>query len=183
MNKGAILIRDVQGYKSSTGFQGLVRGLMGRGGEPVNVCRGELVVPQPEQQKDGAPSIRGGDKKPYPYYLLQDPTVTLFCSAHDIAPMDPTEFSLLAGIKSREDRYKVFLSEDDHVEWGTRLKRGDHVMATLPSSDPCSQTRAIAAICYVGELPQEAGIQFGVEIVVSAYSTNSENYQFAADVQ
>ena len=103
MNKGAILIRDVQGHKSPTGLPGLVKGWIGRGGEPVNVCRGELVVPQPEQQEDGAPSDGGGDKKLYTYCLLQDPTVTVFCSAQDIAPMDPTEFSLLAGIKSRED--------------------------------------------------------------------------------
>ena len=169
MNKGAILIKDVHGQKSPTGLPGLVKGWMGRGGEPVNVFRGQLVVPLPEQQEDGAPPAGGGDKKLYTYSLLQDPAVTVLCSAQDVAPMDPTEFSLLAGIKSREDRYKVFLSEDDHVEWGTRVKRGDHVMATMPSSNPCPTARAVAMIRYVGELPKEAGIQFGVEILVCCH--------------
>ena len=166
MNKGALLIKDVQGHKSPTGFQGLVKGWISRRGEPVNVFRGQLVVPLPEQLEDGAAPAGGGDNKLYSYSLLQDPAVTVFCSAQDVCPLDHTEFSLLAGIKSREDRYKVFLSEDDPLEWGTRVKRGDHVMVALPSSNPCSTTRAVAVIHYVGELPQEAGIQFGVEIVV-----------------
>ena len=166
MNKGAILVRDLQGLKAPTGIVGHVKGLLKGGGEPVNVFRGQLVVPIAEQQEDGAPP-RGGDKKLYPYCFLEDSAVTVFCSEQQVAPMDSIEFQLMAGIKSREDRYEVFLSGDDHLEWGTRLKRGDHVMATLPSSNPRFQTKVVAVIRYVGELPQERGIQFGVEIVVS----------------
>lgn len=168
MNKGGILVQDLQGQKAPTGLVGNVKGLLKGGGEPVNVFRGQLVVPIAEQQEDGAP-LRGGDKKLYPFCLLEDPAVTVLCSEQHIAPMDPTEFQLMAGIRSREDRYEVFLSGDDLLEWGTQLKRGDHVLAALPSSNPRSQIKVVAVIRYVGELPQEAGIQFGVEILVSPH--------------
>ena len=152
--EAAFLLKDIQGEKSSGKIGGLFRSNF------KLVCRGELlltilrvkVVPR----KDG--------KNAHNYQLASDPTVAVFCTEDDVAPISDYEYHLMAAIKSREARYEVF--QKDILDWGSKLKEGNFVYVTLPSRTPVSNQRAVSVIRYVGPLPNEHGIQFGVEIQV-----------------
>ena len=67
-------------------------------------------------------------------------------------------------IKSREVRFEVF--QKDILDWGSKLKEGTSVYVVLRSKSPVSNQRAVSVIRYIGPLPKEDGIQFGVEIQV-----------------
>ena len=159
----AILIRDIQGLKTPSGFGGVVKGLVRdllHQKDDVHVLRGELLVPQ--ECEDGAQGE--DDQKRTPFQLFSDSQITVFCNAQDIAPLNHTEFQLLAGIKSPQARHKVFI--DDGLDWGSRLVDGSHVSVALPSSNLSVPTMAVAIVRYVGPFPDELGLKFGVEIMV-----------------
>ena len=173
MEGSAILIRDIQGLKTPSDIQGqnsgiggvmkgLVRDLLHQPPQKddVHVLRGELVFSQ--EREDGWQG--DDDQKRTPFHLLRDPQITVFCNAQDIAPLNHTEFQLLAGIKSPQARHKVFI--DDGLDWGSQLVVGSRVSVVLPSSNLSVPTVAVAVVRYVGAFPDELGLKFGVEIMV-----------------
>lgn len=161
-----LLLHDSPGEKTDTSFVGAVRtlgGLVGRKQSSVVIVRGELLVPIPGSEI----SLRNDGQKPHNYRLKRDQSISLFCKddGGDVAPLGDYECLLLEGIKSREVRYDVFISRDDMLEWGSKLKRGDIVYVALLSLYTAPAQYAAAVIRYVG-LETESGVQFGVEIVV-----------------
>ena len=166
MEGGAILIRDIQGLKTPSGIGGVVKGLVKEllhqppQKDSVNVLRGELVFSQ--ECEDGAQG--DDDQKRTLFHLLPYPLITVFCNAQDFAPLNHTEFQLLAGIKSPQTRHKVFI--DDGLDWGSQLILGSPVSVVLPSSNLSVPTVAVAVVRYVGPFPDELGLKFGVEIMV-----------------
>ena len=151
--EAAILLKDIQGERSGK--------IVKSNSKAVHVCRGELLllIPRPKvvPRKDGRPA--------HNYQQASDPGVTLYSAGEDIAPLSANDYHLLEAIKSREARYEVF--QKDLLEWGSELKAEMYVLATLPSKSPVSSQRAVSMIRYVGPLPNEQGIQFGVEIMAS----------------
>ena len=166
----AILLHDSPGeIIDNTSLVGTVKtlgGLMGRKlhVSSIVVVRGELLVPIPGSEI----SLRNDGQKPHNYRLIRDPRISLFCKddGNDVAPLGDYEFLLLAGIKSRSVRYDVFISRDDMLEWGSKLKVGDVVYVGLPAQTTVPTQYAAAFIRYVGCLGKEPGVQFGVEIMV-----------------
>ena len=153
--EAAFLLKDIQGEKSLGKIAGLWKS------NSKLVCRGELLLTIPRvkviPRKDG--------KSAHNYQLASDPAVTLFCTEDDVAPISDYEYHLLTGVKSREARYGVF--QKDVLDWGSKLKEGEFVYVALPSRTPVSSQCAVSVIKYIGPLPNEHGIQFGVEIQVS----------------
>ena len=150
-SEAAILLKDVQGEKSGKILQSK---------SAKQVCRGGLLLLLPRDRviprKDGRPA--------HNYQLASDPAVTLYCTEDDVAPLSDYEYHLMKGIKSRESRYEVF--QKDLLDWGSKLKVEDFVYVTLPSKSPLPNQTAVSRIEYVGPLPNENGVQFGVEIMV-----------------
>ena len=155
----AIVLQDSRGEKVYTSIIGRALALYGLGRQQFVVVRGELLVPIPGDEitprKDG--------QKPHNYQLKCDPTVLLYCKddGEDIAPLDEYESLLLEAIKNPTTRYEVFISANNMLDWGSRLKPGDAVYVGLPTLH-----YAAAVIRFVGHLKTEPGIQFGVEITV-----------------
>ena len=153
--EAAILLKDAQGDKSVGKIGGLFKS------STKTVCRGELLLLLPRvkiiPRKDGKPANN--------YQLASGPSVTLFCPEEDVAPISDYEYHLMDAIKSREARFEVF--HKDVLDWGTKLKEETSVLVTLPSTNPISSRHAVSVIKYIGPLPNERGIQFGVEITVS----------------
>ena len=153
--EAAILLKDIQGEKS----QGRIAGLLKSGIKPV--CRGELLFTLPRvkviPRKDGKPA--------HNYHLASDPAVTLFCTEDDVAPLSNYEYNLMVAVRLREARYGVF--QKDNLDWGSKLKAKKLVYVALPSKAAVPSQRALAIIRYIGPLPNENGVQFGVEIMVS----------------
>jgi len=164
MEKGFILLKDKVGEKSESMLGGLVRRVVGK--QPTtNVLKGELleqipgdaIVPRPEGQSY---------QKPYNYHLVKDPAVAVHCNENDIAPLSDKEFLLLQAVQSQGARYEVFIA-GNKLEWGCGLKRGDPVYVSVPGLTVIPNKRAAAAIRYVGGLPPDSGLMFGIEITVS----------------
>ena len=164
-SEAAILLKDIQGEKS------------GRILKPNSkqVYRGELLLLLPRVKV-----IPRKDCKPaHNYQLASDPAVTLYCSEDVIAPLADDEYHLLEAVKSREARFEVFVN--DVLDWGSKLKPGIFVKATLPSKALVNNQSTVSRVEYVGPLPNENGIQFGVQIMVNIskiYATCSV-YQYA----
>ena len=60
----------------------------------------------------------------------------------------------------------MFISADDMLEWGSRLKGGDVAYVSLPAPTTAPTQYAAAVIRFVGGLEPEPGLKFGVEITV-----------------
>ena len=155
--EAVILLKDIQGEKTL----GILESFFKSNARPVH--QGELLLGLPKAQvvsrKDGKPS--------HNYKLANDFDVTLFCTEHDVAPLSDHEYHLMEAVKSRQTRYGLF--QKDMLDWGTKVKEGNIVRVTLPSKTPASSRSAVSVIRYVGPLPNEPGIKFGVEICVSNY--------------
>ena len=153
--EAAILLKDVPGEKSHGKIAGLWKSSF------KTVYRGELLLLLPRvkvvPRKDGKPA--------HNYQLASDASATLFCSDEDLAPMSDYEYHLMVAVKSREARYDVF--QKDILDWGSKLKTNVVVYVTLPSKAAVLSQRSLAVIKYIGPLPNENGVQFGVEIMVS----------------
>ena len=160
---GAILLQDSRGEKTDTSLVGAVKNLVGAGrkSSSVVVVRGELLVPIPGDEI----TPRGDGQKPHNYRLNREPTVSLYCE-DEFAPLGEYEYLLLEGIKSQTARYEAFISANNILDWGSKLKPGDAVYVGLPSQHTTPVQYAEAIIRYVGGLKTEPGIQFGVEITV-----------------
>lgn len=160
MEKGFILLKDGVGEKSESLLGGIVRRVVGRP-STTNVLRGELlelipgdaIVPRPEGQSY---------QKPFNYRLVKDPSVAVYCSETDGAPLSDKEVLLLEAIHSPSSRYEVFIG-GNKLEWGCTLRPGDPVYVSIPYPE----CHAAAVIRYVGGLPPDPGLIFGIEITVS----------------
>ena len=135
------------------------------GSPPCNVLRGELAVKIPEKS-------RNDGKPPHNYQTVytDQPPATFYDSndESDIAPLFGEQYLLLAGVKSRQERYHLFVNGT--LDWGTSLKINDAVLVSLnniQAADTESTPKTTAVIHYVGPVKGEAGIMFGIEIVVS----------------
>ena len=149
------LLKDILGEKSLGKIAGLWKP------NSKLICRGELLLTLPRvkitPRKDGKPA--------HNYQLANDPAVTLFCTEDDVAALSDYEYHLMAAVKSRQARYAVF--QKDILDWGSKLKEGDFVYVALPSRSLVPNQCAVSVIKYIGPLPKEDGVQFGVEIQVS----------------
>jgi hypothetical protein len=153
--EAVILLKDIQGEKAL----GILESLFKSNARPVH--QGELLLGLPKvkvvPRKDGKPA--------HNYKLANDSCVTLFCTEYDVAPLSDYEYHLMEAVKSRVARYELF--RKDILDWGSKVKEGNVVCVTLPPKSPVSSRCAVSIIRYIGPLPNENGIKFGVEICVS----------------
>ena len=163
-SEAAILLKDIKGEKR----QGRIAGLLKSSAKAV--CRGELLLTIPwikmVPRKDG--------KAAHNFQLANDPSVTLFCEGTDVAPLSDYEYHLMEAVKSREAHFEVF--EKDILDWGSKLKVGMYVHVMLPSTSAVSSQRAVSVIKFIGLLPNEHGILFGVEIQVRYFKVSCRVY-------
>ena len=123
------------------------------------ISKGELAVKIPDAQR----VTRRDGQEAHNYrtvYTDQEATFRGTIEASDVAPLSEMESLLLAGIKSKEDRYHTFIA--NKLDWGTKLKTDDLVQVSLTGATH----KATAAICFVGPIKSLPGLTFGVKIVV-----------------
>lgn len=163
MEKG-ILLKDMLGEKSESVLGGIVRRVVGRP-STTNILKGELLEQIPG---DGIVPRNAGQnfQKPFNYRLVKDPAVAVYCSEFDVVPLSDKEILLLEAIQSQSARYEVFIA-GNKMEWGCGLKPGDPVCVSIPGLMMIPNQRAAAVIRYVGGLPPDPGLMFGIEITVS----------------
>ena len=157
-----ILLRDQQGEKISNDVVGTLFGAT-----TCNILRGELAIKIPEKpRKDG---------QPHNYQTVYtDQQATFYDDDENsaIAPLLDKTHLLLAGVKSNDARYQIFVT--GQLDWGSNLKINDPVQVSLShpqATDTGGTIKSTAVIQYVGPVKGLQGITFGVEILVSWYCT------------
>ena len=130
------------------------------GNTPCNVLKGELAIKiDSEKQKS--------EQEAHNYRTVYTDQPAMFLDDDmAVAPLLGNQAPLLAGVKSKEERYKLFIKQG-RLEWGSSLKVNDPVLVSLNDSQAAVTGTATAVIQYVGPVKGEKGIMFGVEIVVS----------------
>ena len=153
-----ILMSDVQGEKAPGKIMSVLAG-----SKPIQVLRGELVAPIPPRQR-----VQRNDGKPsHNFRTKRDPSVTLYSVKDDVSPLNGGDLQLLGAIEKPCDRFAVF-SDDSKLEWGGRLKRGDHVYVKLPGDNASAPTWSAGVVRHVGPVASLPGRNFGVEIKVTS---------------
>ena len=155
-----ILMDDVEGEKAT----GKLLAVLGRGPKPVQMLIGELLdsIPSRERvsRKDGTPA--------HNFRSRSDPTVTLYGGEDDeyVCPLNHKETQILEAIENRVERFLVFTREENKLEWGSSLSKGDQVYVKVPSPDTGSFIWSAALVKYAGVVEVLPGWNFGVEIKV-----------------
>ena len=131
------------------------------GNTPCNVLRGELAIRIPEKR-------RKSGQQPHNYQTVYSELTATFHDSiknSDFAPLLGNQALLLAGVPSKEERYKMFITPGK-LEWGSSLKVNNPVLVSFKDSQTEATRKATVVIRYVGPVKREKGIVFGVEIVV-----------------
>ena len=155
VGKAALLLKDAQGDRSGSLLPAFIRKK-----KDVAVLRGSLLIAL--SPKDAPPPRVDG--KPAHNYSVHNEDITLYCSEQDIAPLNNYEFQLLSGISTLGARFDAFVN--DNLEWGSKLKMGATVYVALPTKEAIANTGCQAVVRWIGTLPGETGITFGIEITV-----------------
>ena len=145
-----------RGHPTPTVFLLLKQGKDGRRKSPKGACvvpKGALLVEIPEAEQ-------GGERAAYQqqFCLLQDPSVTLCCTATDVAPLHGAEYHYLMAVSPPEHRVQEFFNEQK-MEWVMGLQTGDEV-----SFQTKEESSIKGKIRYVGHVEKKDGVYFGVEI-------------------
>ena len=98
---------------------------------------------------------------PLNYKILIDSTVKLYCESTAVYQLTTTENDILLGVRSINDRMQVYRN----VEWVGLLHEGSHVLVQVPHISHPVQS----IVHFIGYLPMESGVHFGVEFLVSIF--------------
>ena len=102
---------------------------------------------------------------PLNYKTYSDDSSKLYCNPEDVLQLNDRQFDLLLGIRHSFDRFKAL----NILNWVEKLTIGFGVNVVIPTIP--NPVRGL--IRYVGPLPGEEGIKFGIELLVSEqYYTN-----------
>ena len=99
---------------------------------------------------------------PLNYRVLNDSATKLYCLPTWIHPLTTRQKELLLAVNSPFDRATFC----HNVEWVQELKEGSHVSVKVSYIDHPIKS----VVHFIGKLQGEAGIQFGVEFIVSIIS-------------
>ena len=160
-NYSYILMKDTPGERPARKFMSVITG----GSKQVMVLRGELLkfIPPKEMQP------RNVGKPAHNFRLKRDPNLTLYGGEDNVnvAPLNTRlNTELLGAIQDPFDRFAAF-SEDGKLDWGGKLRKGNHVFVRMPCENSSVPDWSLAVVQYAGEVESLPGRNFGVEIKVS----------------
>lgn len=148
--KPALLLNDVISGEKGSSF--LIR-------QTENVLKGSLLTCSSENTQstpDGKPA--------HTYSVYKDDTTLLCCPAQDIAPLTDREFQLLSGITKPGARYDAYIG--DTLDWGLELRVDATVYVRQSTQGAITKVGAKAVVRWIGVLPGETGLTFGIETMV-----------------
>ena len=146
-----MLIHDVEGTKmSGVGYVATMKKLLPRTNpySSLTVSSGELVVRYNERDQ------------PFTHRLLCDRNIYMVCDETQVSNLTVKQMQLWEAIKKPADRIDVF---NTRLCWGVGLVPGSNVFVAVPGK----HVEVKAVVHYCGEVGQQSGHFFGVEISVS----------------
>lgn len=101
---------------------------------------------------------KNGDFREHSHWTSK-PTAGIELNDDEVGPLTEKQCKLLDAIEEASNRYELYKSE--RLLWGLKLKKGDLVLAKLPSS---GSSHVPSIVRWAGMT--DCGHRFGVEIVV-----------------
>ena len=122
------------------------------------VLKGTLLVKLSQEEIKGAKQYLASGLLPFNFKCLEDPSIKIYCSSNDVHPLSEQQKDYLYGIGSASDRYGAL----GKLEWTQKLTKGSIIYVSIPAFS----TAAKGKVHYIGRLPGENGIKFGIELLV-----------------
>ena len=152
----AVLLQDTNGYKENksvfTGSSSF---------SPLNILRGTLLTRLSHAEVRELKHNQSGNNPLFNFKVLGEPSIKVYCNARVAQLLNYKQKELLHGIEATADRFVAV----NKVEWAEKLLEGSNVYVSTPNH----YTVGKGIVRYVGKLPGEAGIKFGVELLVCNY--------------
>ena len=152
----AVLLQDANGYKENKSVFTGSSSFSHR-----NILRGTLLSRLSQEEVRELKHHQSGNVPQFNFKALRESTIKVYCNAHVVQLLNYKQKELLLGIESPTDRFGAV----DKVEWAEKLLEGSNVYVAIPNH----YTVAKGIVRHVGKLPGEAGIKFGVELLVCNY--------------
>ena len=122
------------------------------------VIRGSLLAKLSPDEVRGLKQNQPPGSPPFNFKYLEDPSNKLFCTIHSVFLLNDKHKEFLQGIDNISERFDAL----NKLQWAEKLTEGAIVYVTIPAF----LTAAKAIIHYIGNLPGETGIKFGIELLV-----------------
>ena len=146
----AVLLQDATGYKQTKSLFGYYSF------SNKHILRGTLLLKLSQEEVRELKQYRSGNMpSSFNFKVLEEPSTKVYCNAH---PLNYKQKELLLGIQSVADRFDAV----DKLEWAEKLVEGSNVYVSIPNHPVVAK----GIVRYVGKLPTENGIKFGVELLV-----------------
>ena len=149
----AILLHDMNGYKE-------VKSVFSYGSIFHNkrILRGTLLARLSSEEVVELKQHHSDNTTVFNFKVLLEATIKVYCSAIMVRMLNYKQKELLLGIESVAYRFDAV----DKMEWAEKLVQGSNVYVTLRHLN----TTGKGIVRFVGKLPDEPGIKFGVELLV-----------------
>ena len=149
----AILLQDANGSKENKSVFTGSSSFSNR-----HVLRGTLLVRLSQEEVRELKQPQSGNVPPFNFRVLGEPAIRAYCNPHVVHLLNHKQKELLLGIETAIDRFNAV----DKLEWAEKLAEGSNAYVTIPNLSIVGK----GVVRYVGKLPDEAGIKFGVELLV-----------------
>ncbi|XP_071477141.1 uncharacterized protein, partial [Diadema antillarum] len=93
---------------------------------------------------------------------LDDENGEFACSSSYVSPLSRKEMNLLQALSKRQERYEIYWYFKDLLRFAQTVQIGTQVFVKLKIQNMPEDVAG--TVRYVGELPDQQGIQFGVEL-------------------
>ena len=152
MPEKCILLEDINAFKQTNKW-GI---LSAKSFTEDRILRGSLLVELTDAESRETNLYFS---PPLNYKRYSDESVMLYCTPSQVLQLNDQQFNLLLGVKHPFDRFRAL----NILHWVEKLRVGVGVKVAI-----CGiHNPAIGVIRYLGQLPGEEGIKFGIELLVS----------------
>ena len=151
----AILLQDANGYKESKSVFTYGSSFSSR-----HILRGTLLIRLSHKEIKELKQQQTGNIPVFNFKVYGEPTIKVYCNAHVVYLLNYKQKELLLAISSVIDRSEAV----NKVEWAEKLTEGSTVYVNV-STIPLAVKGVVR---YIGWLPGEPGIKFGMELLVCA---------------
>ena len=151
----AILLEDRKGYKETDHLKDFKSWVAGKAYTEKMILAGNLLQ---ILMDDEVAALAQYFTVPVNYKVLTESGIKLHCEEAWVHPLTTKQKDYLLAVKSVNDRIEVY----QNLERVEQLQVGSRVFVNVVNV----RNPVRATIRYIGKLPGENGIQFGVELLV-----------------
>ena len=156
-----ILLKNIPGYNKKEKKSKRRKSVKGYDEQPVLVPEGTLVATLSQAESINACGVFD----PLHNYKCIDSSITLHCTLTEVKQLTCKQKDLLMGVTRLDSRLEVVCK----LDWVDKLDIKSIVYVTIPTIT----VPVKGMIRFIGTLPEEVGIKFGIELLVCDISVSA----------